>query len=107
MPDQVSQSVKRQRSHELHEIARETGLTFMEKQVGKQFPVLWEAPREIHGINYCTGYTPNYLHVQLPASNGLDLENQISCVRLTGMDESGDVLYADSALDPVTRCPRQ
>jgi threonylcarbamoyladenosine tRNA methylthiotransferase MtaB len=78
LPDQVPVEVKKQRSQVLHEIAETMKRDFHSQNLGKTFPVLWEAHSEPYGegqkLNF--GYTPNYIRVGCVIGLDESLENQ-------------------------------
>lgn len=79
LPEQVLNDVKKQRSQQLHELAQTMKQTFIASQLGKSFPILWEAQREetSDGQFLRFGYTPNYLRVACLANEQNDLENKV------------------------------
>lgn len=81
MPDQVTKSVKEQRSHEMIKTAAECEESFLRSQIGMTVPVLFESFE--NGVN--RGYTPNYTHV---SAAGPQKHGQIVNVTLT--DVCGD-----------------
>lgn len=79
LPGQVSNEIKKQRSQQLHHLAGTLKIDFFADNVGKEFPVLWEADREPldGGKAIAFGYTPNYLRVGCIINNDESLENRI------------------------------
>jgi threonylcarbamoyladenosine tRNA methylthiotransferase MtaB len=77
LPNQVLNDVKKLRSQQLHELARQMKQDFMQSQLGLTFSVLWEAQLENlpNGEPLRFGYTPNYLRVACVEKN--HLENKI------------------------------
>lgn len=78
MPDQVPQSVKKQRSIRLIEVTNQTRRTFLQSQVGREEPVLFETTQTPYGTE---GYTPNYTPVCVETDE--ELCGQIRRVRIT------------------------
>jgi len=65
LPNPVPEAIKKQRSQALHQLADKMRQAFYLKNVGQQFPVLWEGYSEPvdDGLKRVFGYTPNYLKV--------------------------------------------
>ena len=78
MPRQVSNAVKEQRSRALSAVTEETRWAFLQEQVGRLEPVLFEQ-QAAPGI--WEGYTPNYTPVHVPSEEAL--AGEIRPVRLT------------------------
>lgn len=76
LPDQISNSVKALRSKIMITAALEAEAEFLNSQIGKVFPVLFETSAE--GIN--KGYTPNYTLVEVAACE--DLSGKILKVKI-------------------------
>jgi threonylcarbamoyladenosine tRNA methylthiotransferase MtaB len=79
LPDQLPDSVKKERSRELHRLAEEMKLNFLNENLGKRFPVLWEGYSEPVAENrkLVFGYTPNYIRVGCVIGCEESLENRI------------------------------
>jgi len=93
LPGQVDAATKKERSRELHELAREMKRTTLERYVGRRFEVLVEGRSKVEGATgHWFGYTPNFLQVVIPAESGQDLENRILEVELVGINVSGEAL---------------
>lgn len=94
MPDQLSREVKRARSRQLHELARVGRRRVLERAVGAECEVLVEARsgENAGGSESWSGYTPNFLRVELRDETGRDLENRILQVRALGIGEDGERL---------------
>ncbi len=96
LPEQVPESVKKQRSQQLHLLAQRLKQDFYQQHIGKQYPVLWEgndqgALTEIPH-KQVFGYTPNYLRVACQTAQ--PISNQIIMTRLQGAGEQhlvGDI----------------
>jgi threonylcarbamoyladenosine tRNA methylthiotransferase MtaB len=65
LPNPMPEAIKKQRSQALHQLADNMRQAFYLKNVGQQFPVLWEGYSEPvdEGLTRVFGYTPNYLKV--------------------------------------------
>jgi threonylcarbamoyladenosine tRNA methylthiotransferase MtaB len=94
-PDQVPLSIKKQRSHQLHTLASQMRLMYLQDHIGRQYPVLWESIHQKENAEYYTGYTPNYIRVELAASKGEIMENEIRTVNINGISESGEIMTAE------------
>jgi threonylcarbamoyladenosine tRNA methylthiotransferase MtaB len=92
LPDQVAETVQKQRSRALHDLAAQQKQSFMLSQLGRSAEVLWEGQTQSldNGMTRYFGYTPNYLRVACDHSATDDLCNQIRTVELLAMQ--GDVL---------------
>lgn len=94
LPDPVPESVKKQRSQTLHQLAERQKRVWLQQQVGQCVPVLWEYARSTtDGQKLYTGYTPNYCKVQVSVPHNRHLENVITPTRLDAVADSGDMLY--------------
>lgn len=90
MPNQVSDSIKKLRSRELHQLADEMKLGFLSENIGKKYPVLWEGYCEPLSGNkkLVFGYTPNYIRVGCVINAEDSLENRIIRAELTKLGEN-------------------
>ena len=98
MPDQVSHEAKKERCKQLHGIALEMKREYLETQPGKTYPVLFENLKHDpeDGGGFHSGYTPNYLRVQMPQRNEDDrIGNNIRSVKITGLTPKHDGLAAE------------
>jgi len=77
LPQQVSDSVKKQRSQEMLALARESAKNFRKQFLGKTMPVLWEKQC---GEGVWSGFTDNYIKVHTASSD--DLTNKLLPVKL-------------------------
>lgn len=77
----VSREERAARAAELISISERKLRTFMERNIGEERPVLWEAPA---GGGMMSGLTDNYLRVVAPHDG--QLLNTISRVRIEGID---------------------
>jgi len=79
LPDQLPDSVKKERSRELHRLAEEMKLKFLTDNLSREFPVLWEGYSEPLSENQkrVYGYTPNYIRVGCVIGREESLENRI------------------------------
>lgn len=93
MPQQIERTMKRARSQALHELAAESRRTTLQHFVGRSAEVLFEQRLE-HG-NW-SGYTPNFLRVELRDANTDELENRILRVRCVGLSDDAERLVAET-----------
>ncbi|MBQ5317615.1 MAG: tRNA (N(6)-L-threonylcarbamoyladenosine(37)-C(2))-methylthiotransferase MtaB [Oscillospiraceae bacterium] len=63
---QVPENVKNQRSTRMIELTDKSTHKFLESQLGKEFPVLFEREKS-DGIHH--GFTPNYTHIKILTKN--------------------------------------
>jgi threonylcarbamoyladenosine tRNA methylthiotransferase MtaB len=80
LPNQVSAAMKKERSKQLHLLSKSMRHTFLNKHIDKTHSVLWEGRNE---NDIWTGYTDNFIRVELKQNNTSDLENQISKIKIT------------------------
>ena len=89
MPNQIDEATKKQRSQELHALAKHQKHDFLLAQTGKTADVLWESVTD----NGCFGYTENYARVAIPAHDA-NIENTIKPCVLNSVHDSGSHLTA-------------
>ena len=82
LANQVSASIKKERSRNLHTLTKSMRQAFLGKHISKTHSVLWETLNE---NNTWTGYTDNFIRVELKHDNTSDLENHISKIKITGV----------------------
>lgn len=82
--DPVPQSVRKQRSQQLHILSDKKKRAFYEQNTGSERIVLFEA-EEDNGLMY--GFTENYVKVKLPFNPAL--VNTLQRIRLTEIDRDG------------------
>lgn len=75
MPDQVPESVKKDRAEILEEYQEASRHIFINKFIGEEFEVLFEEKKD----EYFEGYTSNYIRAYL--KSGGDLHNHIIKVK--------------------------
>ncbi|GFO70893.1 threonylcarbamoyladenosine tRNA methylthiotransferase MtaB [Bathymodiolus japonicus methanotrophic gill symbiont] len=80
LPDPVQQTIKKQRSQQLHQLAEQMKKNFLIQNLGGSQDILWEGQKEeIDATKHKVfGYTPNYLRVATIIDNSEILENTIS-----------------------------
>jgi threonylcarbamoyladenosine tRNA methylthiotransferase MtaB len=90
LPNQIQDTLKKQRSQQLHLLGDEMRAKFYQKNIGKQFPVLWEGYSEPIGTNNqrVYGYTPNYLKVACVISNNKSLQNTTTLATLKAVSDT-------------------
>ena len=82
MEDQLTQSVKNQRSREMSKVTLQLQEDFLKTQVGLTLPVLFEVEND----NVWEGYSPNYSHVLVKTNE--NLENTIRNVKIISIDSN-------------------
>jgi len=92
MPDQLSHNVKRMRSRQMHALAQAGRRQILSRAVGQIFEVLIEG--RSGGDAGWSGYTPNYLRVEIEGDTLADLDNRIIRVRATALSADGERLLA-------------
>ena len=90
LPDPVPQTIKKQRSQQLHQLAEQMKQNFQTQTLGKSADILWEGQKEeIDATKHRVfGYTPNYLRVATIIDNSKSLENKISPAIAREMSEN-------------------
>ncbi|SHE23085.1 tRNA (N(6)-L-threonylcarbamoyladenosine(37)-C(2))-methylthiotransferase MtaB [methanotrophic endosymbiont of Bathymodiolus puteoserpentis (Logatchev)] len=85
LPEQVPNTIKKQRSQQLHKLAEKMKQDFFIQNQGHTFKILWEGQKEkINTQSHKVfGYTPNYLRVATIIENSQSLENQIFEAKIT------------------------
>lgn len=80
LPDPVQQTIKKQRSQQLHQLAEQMKQDFLTQNLGESQDILWEGQKEeIDATKHRVfGYTPNYLRVATIIDSSEILENTIS-----------------------------
>ncbi len=66
MDGQLTEREKKERCARLEELNREKSAAYRKSFFGKDLPVLFERIREIDGVPYAAGHTPNYIEVAVP-----------------------------------------
>ncbi len=84
--NQITNSVKAERSKKMITAAEYCEKQFLQKQIGKTLSVLFET----YDGEYAYGYTKNYCRVKVKSNT--TLENQLLCVVITDLD--GETLIA-------------
>ncbi len=94
LPNPIPGNIQKQRSQELHQLSERMKQNFLQAQVGKSMPVLWEYGRENpDGQRIYTGYTPNYYKVTVSMADNTLLENRITQTRLDAVNAGDGLLY--------------
>ncbi|MEQ1637600.1 MAG: tRNA (N(6)-L-threonylcarbamoyladenosine(37)-C(2))-methylthiotransferase MtaB [Methylococcales bacterium] len=80
LPEQVAESVKKQRSQQLHQLAGTLKQDFFKQQLGKKVTVLWEGSSDTNTQHPTLrfGYTPNYCRVTSSSITDATNSNQIT-----------------------------
>lgn len=87
MPNKVHDAIKTARAARLEELCERLHRRFYEKYVGTEASVLWESSPK---AGWMVGFTENYIKVRTPFDRSKI--NKTERVRLTKIDESGDML---------------
>jgi threonylcarbamoyladenosine tRNA methylthiotransferase MtaB len=88
LTDPVSREIKRQRSETLHKLGKKMKRQILEHHLGRTLPILVEGSAN----QGWSGYTSNYLRVEVSAPPDADLGNRIVPCQLTALTPSGDAL---------------
>jgi threonylcarbamoyladenosine tRNA methylthiotransferase MtaB len=83
MPGQISDAVKKERTNQMLELAKDSAKRFHEGFLGKKMEVLWEQ----QSGNIWSGYTGNYIKVY--TKSALDLTNCVKPVKLAKLYRDG------------------
>lgn len=85
LPNQVPQSIKEERSRIMMDTVRSTRKAFLQAQVGRTYPVLFE---RISHDGWIEGYTPNYSPVKVKKLGEInDLPNSVLYVKIVEATE--------------------
>ncbi len=93
LPEPVPREVIRRRSEALHQLGERLKRAALKRFSGRRFPVLVESAPTDPRAGW-SGYTPNFLRVNIQQPIERDLENQVVDVRLQQLTASGDALIA-------------
>lgn len=90
LPNQIPETVKKQRSRELHLLADKMKRQFQVENLGQTIPILWESQTEFldNGKHRIFGYTPNYLRVGCEVDEPEAIENRIIDAKLMATDNN-------------------
>ena len=90
LPDHVQNTVKKQRSQQLHQLAEQMKQDFLQQNLNKSFDILWEGQTEDIDTTRrkVFGYTPNYLRVATVIDNTTSLENKITTAKAKDIIEN-------------------
>lgn len=92
MPNPVNELTKKNRSRELHEIAKSHKQLFMHSQLNTQASVLWEGASSSKPQTRL-GYTENYTRVAV-AHTDTDISNTITSCKLLSVDPDSQYIHA-------------
>ena len=90
MTDQVSDTIKAQRSDVLLDLAQRQSHTYRERFLGKEMEILFEEAITIDGRNYMVGHTGEYLRTAFETED--DLSNRLVRKQLCGFLDGNTVL---------------
>jgi threonylcarbamoyladenosine tRNA methylthiotransferase MtaB len=90
LPNPAPESIKKQRSQQLHKLGDEMRIKFYQDNLGKQSSVLWEGYSEPVGTDRqrVFGYTPNYLKVACVIGKDKSLENKTTLASLMSVGDN-------------------
>ncbi len=93
MPNQVSNHIKKIRSAELHQLAKEMKKNYLQKHILRKFSILWEGGSETGKTNTIRyfGYTPNFVRTQIDVDSGEVMTNTIQQARITSVNLNGEI----------------
>lgn len=88
LPDQVNNDVKKMRSVQLHRVAAEMKIAYMEKHINREFPILWEGSSIVDNTDTTRyfGYTPNFIRTQIDINSNEVLTNKIQQTKITSVN---------------------
>ena len=99
LPQQVPAQIKKRRSKQLHALAENMRSAALKRHLGSTFSILWEGktkPRNSKFTEY-SGYTPNYLKVEVAVPDDIRLGNKIQDARLVSLSDDGNSAIAKLA----------
>lgn len=89
-PNQIDNSVKKLRASRMSELAHEMRRKFLEDNVGKTFPVLFEKEKN---DGFHRGFTPNYILIKtLTKTSKKSLRNSFFYVTIERIDDDGSAI---------------
>lgn len=86
LPNKVPNEIKKARSKELHELAAEQKNAALQAALGQNVNVLWEGGEPCEQGFKHSGYTPNYLKVDVVSK--IQLSNQITATQLEQIENN-------------------
>lgn len=92
LANQVSSTIKKERSRQLHELATSMRQTCLLEQINKSHSVLWETR---NNNKAWSGYTENFIRVESKSAYDLDLENNISKIKITDITSDASHCIAE------------
>lgn len=92
LPNQVDPMIKKERSKQLHKLTQTMRHKFLQQQIDKTQNILWESRNE---NNAWTGYTENFIRVELKNKNNLQMDNNISSTKIVGINDDASHCIAE------------
>ncbi len=92
LSNQVDSLIKKERSKQLHDLAKTMRQSVLDDQLGKMYSVLWETRNDEKAW---VGYSENFIRVELKHNNTLELENKITNIKLTGITDNASHCMAE------------
>ncbi len=97
LADQISTSLKKERSKQMHNLAAKLKLNELSQHIGKNYEVLWERQIDADGKLWA-GYTPHYHRVI--SSHRILTENTLESVQIGNLDKQ-DMFLREMKNDTV------
>ncbi len=93
LQNQIADEIKKQRSHELHQLADQLKKDFHQKQINQEVDVLWEAQKQNEeGRLVYSGYAPNFCRVESIGLNDVLLEGRVKRTQILDYSSAKSVL---------------
>jgi threonylcarbamoyladenosine tRNA methylthiotransferase MtaB len=97
LENQIPDSIKKQRSQELHALGEDLKKQHLLKQVDTMSEVLWERGQSRENdMTAFEGYTRNFSRVRTLVDSDIDLENRITQAKITRLE--GNALLAEALI---------
>ena len=88
----MSTAINKERSRQLHALTKSMRQTFLNNYIDKTHFVLWETRNEDHAW---TGYTDNFIRVELKSDDTSNMENQISKIKITDIAANANHCFVE------------
>ncbi len=93
LQNQIADEIKKQRSHELHQLADQMKKDFHQNQINQEVDILWEAQKKNEeGRLVYSGYTPNFCRVESIGLNDVLLEGRVKRTQIMDYSSAKSVL---------------
>lgn len=98
LPDQIAKSLKKERSAEMHELAKKLKRQSLQQHIGQHYEILWEQKlNQESGL--WSGYTPHYHRIL--SNNTLIKPASLATARVDKLSDDGMSLLENSTVRPV------